>query len=117
MRCIRPAWSPACPRRIIGLPGDTVEIIQGTVYVNDFKLDEPYVIRPFTYSLTDQNVPTDYYFVLGDNRNISNDSHSGWLLPRDNIIGKAWLITWPPSDWGMVPNFSLNEQMVAANST
>ncbi|MBN1161587.1 MAG: signal peptidase I [Dehalococcoidales bacterium] len=106
-------------KRIIGLPGDTVEIVQGTVFVNGFRLDEPYVDgRFFTYSLTERTVPEDNYFVLGDNRDVSNDSHRGWFLPRDNIIGKAWLVTWPPSDWGMVPNFPLNEQMVvAANST
>ncbi len=105
-------------KRIVGLPGDTVEVVQGIVYVNGNRLDEPYVKRSFTYSLTQRTVPEDSYFVLGDNRDISNDSHRGWLLPRDNIIGKAWLITWPPSDWGMVPNFPLNDQIVvAANST
>ena len=105
-------------KRIIGIPGDEVEVVRGVVYVNGFKLDEPYVIRPFSYSLPGHIVPADEYFVLGDNRNVSNDSHSGWLLPRENIIGKAWLITWPPSDWGVVPSFPLSEQiMVTANST
>ena len=106
-------------KRIIAVPGDSVEIVQGNIYVNGFKLDEPYVDRRlFTYSLTERTVPEGGYFVLGDNRDISNDSHHGWFLPRENIIGKAWLITWPPGDWGMVPNFPLSEQMVvAANST
>ena len=105
-------------KRIIGLPGDTVEVLYGVVYVNGFKLDEPYVKKSFSYSLSEQTVPADNYFVLGDNRDISNDSHKGWFLPRDNIIGKSWLITWPPSDWGVVPSFPLSEQMVVtANST
>ena len=105
-------------KRIIGLPGDTVEVSYGVVYINDFKLDEPYVKRSFSYSLPKQIVPAGNYFVLGDNRDISNDSHKGWFLPRDNIIGKSWLITWPPSDWGVVPSFPLSEQMVVtANST
>ena len=102
-------------KRIIGLPDDTVEIVQGVVYINGFKLDEPYVNKSaFHYSLAGQTVPEGNYFVLGDNRDYSNDSHRGWFLPRDNIIGKAWLITWPPSDWSVVPSYPLSEQMVAA---
>lgn len=105
-------------KRIIGVPGDTVEVLYGVVYVNGFKLDEPYVKRSFSYSFPSQIVPPNGYFVLGDNRDVSNDSHKGWFLPRENIIGKAWLITWPPSDWGVVPSFPLGEQMVVtANST
>ena len=105
-------------KRIIGIPGDTVEVLYGNIYVNGFKLDEPYVKHSFSYSLPGQIVPVDSYFVLGDNRDVSNDSHRGWFLPRENIIGKAWLITWPPSDWGVVPSFPLSEQMVVtANST
>jgi signal peptidase I len=105
-------------KRIIGLPGDTVEIVQGIVFVNGFQLDEPYVEHTLGDSLPEMVVPADNYFVLGDNRPVSNDSRRGWFLPCENIIGKAWLITWPPSDWGMVLNFPLSEQMVvAANST
>jgi len=106
-------------KRIIGLPGDTVEVLYGIVYVNGFKLNEPYVNKnAFHYSLPKQIVPAGNYFVLGDNRDVSNDSHKGWFLPRENIIGKAWLITWPPSDWSVVPSFPLSEQMVVtANST
>ncbi|OGN94756.1 MAG: signal peptidase I [Chloroflexi bacterium RBG_13_51_18] len=105
-------------KRVIGLPGDTIEIIHGVVYVNGYHLDEPYVQRSFSYSIPKLVVPVDNYFVLGDNRDVSNDSHRGWFLPHDNVIGKAWLVTWPPSDWGVVPSFPLGEQiMVTANST
>ncbi len=106
-------------KRIIGLPGDTVEIVHGVVYVNGIKLDEPYVKRSFSYSMTKEVVPADNFFFLGDNRDRSNDSgRGGWFLPRENIIGKAWLVYWPPSDWGVVPSFPLSEQMVVtANST
>ena len=100
-------------KRIIGVPGDTVEVLHGVVYVNGFKLDEPYVKNSFSYSLPEQVVPVDNFFVLGDNRDVSNDSHRGWFLPRSHLIGKAWLVTWPPSDWGVVPSFPLSEQMVA----
>jgi signal peptidase I len=101
-------------KRIIALPGDTVEVKGRAVYINGTKLDEPYVKSPPNYTLAEKEVPENNYFVLGDNRNNSNDSHHGWLLPRENIIGKAWLSTWPPSYWGIVPDYALGEQL--ANS-
>lgn len=94
-------------KRIIALPGDTVEIKSGTVYVNDSPLNESdYIVDPPRYTYPEQQIPADYYFVLGDNRNNSNDSHTGWLLPRENIIGEAWLSIWPLSKWGTIPDYS-----------
>ncbi len=92
-------------KRVIAVPGDTVEIKSGKVYVNGEMLPEPYIADPPMYNLK-REIPDGYYFVLGDNRNNSNDSHTGWLLPRENIIGKAWLSIWPPGDWGVVPSYS-----------
>jgi signal peptidase I len=103
-------------KRIIGLPGDTVAITNGTVYVNDIPLDEPYVMEPPAYNMNEREIPDDMYFVLGDNRNHSNDSHNNWLVPRDSIIGKAWLSTWPPDDWGTVLNYPLDEQLANADT-
>jgi signal peptidase I len=103
-------------KRIIGLPHDTVEVKDGAVYVNDVRLNEPYIASPPRYTMAKETIPEDNYFVLGDNRNISNDSHFGWLMPRQNIIGKAWLITWPPADWGVVPNYHLLKQLAAAGA-
>jgi signal peptidase I len=100
-------------KRIIGIPGDTIEVKDNAVYVNGVKLDEPYVSSPPTYNVGKLKVPEDNYFVLGDNRNHSNDSHNGWMVPRENIIGKAWLSTWPPEDWGTVPKYHLGEQLQA----
>jgi signal peptidase I len=102
-------------KRVIGLPGDTVEIIQGSVYLNGVKLDEPYVKRPFTYSLDKTTVPEDSYFVLGDNRDIANDSHRWGPLPAENIIGKVFVIYWPPQYWGFIPRYPLEKQLAAAN--
>ncbi len=85
-------------KRVIGLPGDTVEVKGGYVYVDGVKLDEPYIMEPFQYDMAPR----------------SNDSEDGWLLPRDNIIGKAWLSTWPPGLWGAIPNYHLDEQIAAA---
>jgi len=91
-------------KRIIALPGDTVEVKTGVVYVNNTPLDEPYIKDQPKYTLQSQEIPDDNYFVLGDNRNNSNDSHRGWTVPRQNIVGKAWLSIWPPSRWGTVTN-------------
>lgn len=87
-------------KRIIGLPGETVEVQNNTVYINGQPLDEPYVKETIRYTMSKVTVPRNEYFVLGDNRNVSGDSHTGWTVPRENIIGKAWLTTWPPSAWG-----------------
>ena len=98
-------------KRIIGIPGDTVEIKNGAVYVNGIRLQEPYVMAPPAYTMATITVPEDRYFVLGDNRNYSNDSHNGWFVEEDKIHGKAWLITWPPDSWKVVPSYKLSEQL------
>ncbi len=96
-------------KRVIGLPGDTVEIKDGKVFVNNISLDEKYIMAPPDYTMAAIQVPENEYFVLGDNRNNSNDSHTGWTVPRANIIGKAWFIYWPPSKWGLVKHYSYPE--------
>jgi signal peptidase I len=99
-------------KRIIALPGDTVRIDHGVVYINGVQLVEPYVQRPFNYSMDEITVPPGNYFFLGDNRNVSNDSHLGWFMAREGVIGKAWLVTWPPSAWGSVPAYPIGNQVV-----
>ena len=96
-------------KRIVALPGDTVEVKMGAVYVNGSKLDEPYIKDPPSYTLPQKKIPENKYFVLGDNRNNSNDSHNGWTVPRQNMKGKAWISLWPPDKWGLVPNYCLTE--------
>ena len=103
-------------KRVIGLPGDKVEIIKGVVYIDDVALDEPYIKRSASYTMAAEEVPPDRYFVLGDNRDNSNDSHNGWFAEGDKIIGKAWLSTWPPDAWGLVPDYHLGEQLASAES-
>jgi signal peptidase I len=84
-------------KRIIGLPGDTVKIENGQVFVNGQKLDEPYISEPPRYS-GEWTVPDGHLFVLGDNRNDSSDSHQWNFLPQENVIGKALLVYWPLTD-------------------
>ncbi len=92
-------------KRIIGKPGDKVEIRNSTVFVNGIGLREPYA-QPLHYTMASGTIPPDSYFVLGDNRDISVDSHYGWFVPRKDIVGKAWFIMWPPAQWGRAPNYS-----------
>jgi len=99
-------------KRIIGLPGESVEIKQGTVYIhkqdgNVLPLDELYIKEVPSRPFNGNTIPENEYFVLGDNRNNSNDSRNGWTVKREDIIGKAWLSIWPPSTWGLAPNYAL----------
>ena len=92
-------------KRVIGLPGDTVEVKNNTVFVNGVPLQEPYVAIPPHYTMAPETIPAGQYFVLGDNRDVSIDSHYGWLVPRDKLVGRAWIVIWPPSKWGKAPNY------------
>lgn len=94
-------------KRIIGLPSDTVEIKNGQVIVNGEVLAEPYIKEAPEYYMKKLTVPDNSYFVLGDNRNLSNDSHGGWTVTRGEIVGKAWVSIWPPSLWGLAPHYAL----------
>ncbi len=93
-------------KRIIGLPGDVIEIRDRHVYVNGQALTEPYIAAEPLYMGTWQ-VPAGNLFVLGDNRNDSSDSHSWGMLPEENVIGKSILIYWPPPEWNMINHANL----------
>ena len=97
-------------KRVIALPGEEVEIRDGQVYITEngdtFSLNESYIEQEPSYTYGPRLVPEDEYFVLGDNRNHSTDSHVWGMLPGENIIGKAWLIYWPLSDWQIMPSYS-----------
>jgi signal peptidase I len=89
-------------KRVIAQPGDTIEVKNGKVFINNIPLEEEYIREPPHYSLAPESIPDGEYFVLGDNRNNANDSHQWGTVPADNIIGKALFIYWPPDKWGII---------------
>ncbi len=96
-------------KRVIAVPGDTIEVKDGKVYLNDIALTEPYVSDPPRYTLPAREIPEGEYFVLGDNRNSADDSHIWGTVPGENIIGKAWFIYWPLERWGGAGNYNCPE--------
>lgn len=87
-------------KRIIGEPGDRVQIEGGQVTVNGKRLDESYLRGISTSNMHPIRLDGEEYFVMGDNRSGSQDSRHWGPLPADHIIGKVWAIYWPRSAWG-----------------
>jgi signal peptidase I len=88
-------------KRVIGVPGDIIEVNGGRVYRNGQLLTEPYIAAMPKYEGT-WSVPESDLFVLGDNRNNSSDSHSWGPVPMNYVVGKAMVIYWPPEHWGAI---------------
>ena len=89
-------------KRVIGVPGDKVAIVNGVVWVNGESLHEGYLRSRDTFNLDERVLKEKHYFVLGDNRTGSNDSRAWGAVPEENILGKVWSVYWPPSDWGVL---------------
>jgi signal peptidase I len=90
-------------KRVIGLPGETVEFKNGRVYINGEQLVEPFTMDETRPGRNGQvTVPPLHIYVLGDNRDRSNDSRSFGPVPIDNVVGRAWLSYWPPEDVGLI---------------
>lgn len=101
-------------KRIIGLPGETIEARNGSVYVDGQKLDEPYLQGEETWCNRNQDcepvtVPEGSIFVLGDNRDNSQDSRAFGPVDIDSVIGKAWVTYWPIGEAGVVPHYDYPE--------
>ena len=102
-------WFPGDPsksyiKRVIGAPGDAIEVIEGKVFVNGRVLPEPYVPDEYRdrVSMPRSVVPPDQYFVLGDHRSSSNDSRMWGMVPRRYIYGKAAFVYWPLDRLGLL---------------
>jgi len=89
-------------KRIVALPGEEVEVRGGIVYIDGKPLEEPYIKDKPLYFFSKKKVPEGEFFVLGDNRNNSFDSHVWDFLPREYLIGKAWVSYWPVQAWAVV---------------
>ena len=89
-------------KRVIGLPGDVIDIHDGQVFVNGQPLNEPYLVGSTSVSFGPTTVPPLNIFVLGDNRNFSNDSRSFGTVPLKNVVGRAWFSYWPIDQLGFV---------------
>ena len=86
-------------KRVVGVPGDLVEIRQGRLYVNGVAQDEPYITHKSVGSMAETLILDNEYFVLGDNRVASNDSRNWGPVPAENLIGRAWFTFWPMNRW------------------
>ena len=100
--CQYPGRKDYIVKRVIALPGDTVMIDGGQVYVNGDLVDEPYIAHPFPYDYSQRTLDGGEYFVLGDNRTVSHDSHSADVGPITKILGKVRAIFWPLNRIGRV---------------
>jgi signal peptidase I len=109
-------WYPNDPdksyvKRIIGLPGETVEVRSGRVFINGEELNEPYLDTEHNQSLRDnvvKRVEEHHYFVMGDNRDNSSDSRYWGLVPEKYIYGKAFFRYWKPSEIGFIEHGTTN---------
>lgn len=94
-------------KRVIGLPGDTVEIQEGDVLVNGLEVDEPYSQIPIARDIPPQTVAPGFLYVLGDNRPSSSDTRTWGQLSQEFVIGKAWLAIWPVDTAGLVEHAAI----------
>ncbi|MEN8615074.1 signal peptidase I [Dehalogenimonas sp. THU2] len=96
-------------KRIIGMPGDTVEVRNGIIFIDGQELDEPYIVNRDNRSYPAVTIPEGEYYVRGDNRPVSLDSSQGWTVSREDIHGKAWVVFWPLGSFGGAPNHEFEE--------
>jgi len=82
-------------KRVVGLPGETIRMHDGEVFVNEVKLDEPYLDEKDRSNAPELTLGEGQYYVLGDNRAHSNDSRAWGAVPRANLRGKVWMVYWP----------------------
>ena len=96
-------------KRVVGLPGETVEVRSGKVYIDGLLMPEPFGPNPAGQSTAPVTVGEGQLFVMGDNRNNSSDSRYWGPLPEEYIIGKALVSYWPPRYWSIIPHYDLTD--------
>jgi signal peptidase I len=101
---LRPPQRQVAPliKRVVALPGETIEIHDGHVYINGVLLQEPYLAQQTRGTLPPTLVPEEHVFVMGDNRGSSNDSRAFGAIAFEDVIGKAWVRYWPVADIGVL---------------
>ncbi|HEX9117810.1 MAG TPA: signal peptidase I [Anaerolineae bacterium] len=96
-------------KRVIGLPGETVGVRAGRVYINGEMMSEPFGPNPGTYDAAPITLKRGQVYVLGDNRNSSADSHVWGPVPMEDMVGRALVRYWPPSKWSLIPQWNFPE--------
>jgi signal peptidase I len=94
-----PGVSDLLVKRIVALPGESIEVRSGEVFVNDVRLDEPFLNDLGHVSMPRMNLGPLQYFVMGDNRDNSNDSRAFGPVGREQIVGRVWMRYWPLDDF------------------
>ena len=102
-------------KRVIGIPGDVIQVSLSTVTVNNVVLHEPYIKAPVNPTGSEWKVPADDYFVMGDNRQFSFDSRDWGFVPKSYIIGKAVMVYWPLNSWQFINTFPSVYSAIKAN--
>lgn len=108
----RPGIDPPLIKRVIGLPGEVIEVRDQAVYVNGNLLQEPYINEPCSASSCPDDrweLAGDEYFVMGDNRNRSRDSRRFGPVQHEHLIGEALVRYWPPQNWGLLAKYRFPE--------
>ncbi len=89
-------------KRVVGLPGETIEVRGGKVYIDGEQLEESWAVNPGGGSYGPQTIPPLHVFIMGDNRGASNDSRNFGPVPIEHIVGHAWFSYWPPEYIGLI---------------
>ena len=89
-------------KRVVGLPGETIEVRGGEVYIEGERLEEPWMVKPGGGNYGPQTIPPLHVFVIGDNRGASNDSRNFGPVPIEHVVGHAWFSYWPMEHVGFI---------------
>ncbi len=101
----RPEYEGNLIKRVIGLPGEVIEVRNGHSYINGEPIDEPWVAFFGGQDISATEIPADHVFVIGDNRPNSRDSRQIGAVPIDDLIGRGWFVYWPLESFQILPTY------------